>query len=177
MSTDLNTTVTADAQAMFAKRLLSRLENQELDHNISERLRVIRQAAIERAAQARLAPATQAQVASSTVSMGSVLARLNPFSGFDGQSAWSKSLFLLVPLAAALAYWLTMGFYSAQAPSTPALGVMSQTPSLSSTPFEAGSDKQGATATHLMQDPLPPSAYADAAFLEYMDRQIAAKND
>jgi hypothetical protein len=182
MSTELPSLNNTNPEALFAKRLLLRLETQELDHNTTERLRIIRQAALARVPQTQqLAESkTQTQTAQTTVQLGETLGQLNPFgffSNFGQKGIGTKSLFVLAPIVAVLAYIATNHYFSAQQKDQTAYGIISLVPSSNQASFEGGPHNSKVITTHLMQDPLPPSAYADVAFLEYMDRQIAAQND
>ncbi|MGA0612681.1 DUF3619 family protein [Caldimonas sp. KR1-144] len=127
-------------EARFALRVAARLTERSaaLPHDINERLRIARQQALERA-RAKTVAAPQTAPAVLNAGRGSLL-----FGG-DGSSGWWR-LAALLPVVA-----LVVGMVTVQIQSE---------------------DEQAADAAEidaaLLSDDLPPAAYADPGFAEFL---------
>jgi hypothetical protein len=117
-----------------------------LPHDVSERLRFAREQALARAAQARAAASTTVSAAASpaTVQMGSTLALSGGPRGHEG-GLWSK-LISALPLILLLAGLLVMqrGQFNQQIAA------------------------QAEVDTALLSDNLPPAAFSDPGFAEFL---------
>ena len=134
-------------QARFALRITSQLTHQteHLPQDVSERLRFAREQALAKARQARTAPATEAHHAG-----GGTLA-LFGWRGGDHTGWWVK-FGSIVPLVALVAGLVLIDNWH-------------------------GSNQISAAAeidSALLADDLPPAAYSDAGFVEYLK---TANND
>lgn len=128
-------------QARFALRVTARLSEQSdaLPQDISERLRVAREQAVLRARAARAEPAA----ASGSVRLGSVLAW---FDSDNDSNAWWIKLGSVLPLVALVAGLLLILDWH-------------------------GNNQISAAAevdASLLADDLPPSAYSDDGFVEFL---------
>jgi hypothetical protein len=139
-------THTANTQDEFGLRIAARLNSASLDlpHDISERLRAAR----TRAVAARLKPQTRLQT-SSAITHQNGAALLN-FGGDEGLNLWSR-LASLLPLLALIA-----GLAIIQ-------NIMD----------DDGANELAEIDSALLIDDLPPDAYADPGFLQFLKNPIA----
>ena len=130
----------------YALRVTARLSEADVPHDISERLRVAREQAVQRAAAARrqVATAAAASGAVHTVSVGGSAAALGAGSGPQSPRWWGWMSVLPV-LAMLAGLWLIDHHWD-----------RSQ--------IEAAADIDSA----LLADDVPPVAYSDAGFVEYL---------
>ncbi|WP_313072761.1 DUF3619 family protein [Melaminivora sp.] len=132
------------AMDAYARRLAARLNEtgDDLPHDITERLRAARMQALER----RRRP--QAQAVLQPVSSLSLLyaGAAASGSGGDGRGGWWRALASAVPLTALLAGLVFINLSHEQV---------------------LGSDGSDVDAA-LLADDLPPSAYADPGFVQYL---------
>jgi hypothetical protein len=146
----------AEAEALqerFALRVASRLSEHADDtsHDVTERLRFAREQALQRAALARKkAVAVVAAPAESVLAMGNTLA-LGGGSRGNGGSSWGFKAASLVPLVVLVAglLFIQHGHATAQ--------------------IEAAAEID----TALLSDTLPPSAYNDPGFAEFLGSPAA----
>jgi hypothetical protein len=119
--------------------------NAALPHDVSERLRFAREQALARAAQARAARTSASTASPGVVQMGSTLALSGGPRGGDGNGLWAK-LVSALPLLALVAGLLLMQ--------------------------QSQIHEQIAAAaevdTALLSDKLPPSAFSDPGFAEFL---------
>jgi hypothetical protein len=141
------------AQARFALRITALLNEsaQNLPNDVTERLRVARQNALQHAQAARIA-AAKPVVATSGLSWAwsRVFASAGGPSGSDSP-AWWKKLATVLPLAVLV------------------LGLLVIQDLHSSRLISTAADIDAA----LLADDLPPDAYQDAGFLEFLKRPAA----
>jgi hypothetical protein len=139
--------LTANTQDDFGLRVAARLNSASLDlpHDISERLRAAR----TRALAARLKTQTRVQTSSGMVNQNGV-ALLN-FGRDEGLNMWSRlaSLLPLIALVAGLAL-------------------------IQNTMDDDRANELAEVDSALLVDDLPPSAYADPGFLQFLKNPIAA---
>ena len=139
-------THTANTQDEFGLRIAARLNSANLDlpHDISERLRAAR----TRAVAARLKPQTRLQVSSSVIHQNG--AALLNFNGDEGLNIWSRlaSFLPLIALVAGLAFIQTMM-------------------------DDDRANELAEVDSALLVDDLPPAAYADPGFLQFLKNPIA----
>ncbi len=139
-------THTANTQDEFGLRIAARLNSANLDlpHDISERLRAAR----TRAVAARLKPQTRLQVSSSIIHQNG--AALLNFNGDEGLNIWSRlaSCLPLIALVAGLAFIQT---------------IMD----------DDRANELAEVDSALLVDDLPPAAYADPGFLQFLKNPIA----
>jgi hypothetical protein len=139
-------THTANTQDEFGLRIAARLNSANLDlpHDISERLRAAR----TRAVAARLKPQTRLQVSSSVIHQNG--AALLNFNGDEGLNIWSRlaSFLPLIALVAGLAFIQT---------------IMD----------DDRANELAEVDSALLVDDLPPAAYADPGFLQFLKNPIA----
>lgn len=146
----------AEAEALqerFALRVTSRLSElaDDTSHDVTERLRFAREQALQRAGAARQkATAVAAAPADSIVAMGNTLALGGGPRGFGG-SSWGFKAASLVPLVVLVAglLFIQHGHATAQ--------------------IEAAAEID----TALLSDTLPPSAYNDPGFAEFLGSPAA----
>lgn len=168
------------AATEFASRLLSYVDTEDLGHDLGERLRIVRQGAVEKALarQRDLAAHMRPQLQSSTesanitsyagVNLGSYAASgAGPGASFGmgeyGKPKGSRSgLSWLEWLTAALLIGAT-ALLLMETPTDSGAYTPSNTVNL---------ERRAVSDAQLLNDPLPPSAYADPAFMEYMKRHI-----
>jgi hypothetical protein len=140
-------THTANTQDDFGLRIAARLNSASLDlpHDISERLRAAR----TRAVAARLKPQTQLQTSTGLVHQNG--AALLNFGGDEGLNIWSRlaSLLPLIALVAGLAL-------------------------IQSIMDDDRANELAEIDSALLVDDLPPSAYADPGFLQFLKNPIVA---
>lgn len=131
----------------YALRVTARLSEADVPHDISERLRVAREQAVLRAAAARRQVAAAATPAPATVAvhMGGGVAALGMGAGHGSQPRWLGWMSVLPVLAMLAGLWLIDNQWA-----------RSQ--------VEAAADVDSA----LLADDLPPVAYSDAGFVEYL---------
>ncbi len=136
----------ANTQDEFGLRIAARLNTANLDlpHDISERLRAAR----TRAVAARLKPQTRLQVSSSVIHQNG--AALLNFNGDEGLNIWSRlaSFLPLIALVAGLAFIQT---------------IMD----------DDRANELAEVDSALLVDDLPPAAYADPGFLQFLKNPIA----
>ncbi|RTL36219.1 MAG: DUF3619 family protein [Burkholderiales bacterium] len=145
---DLDTRV-----ARFGMRVAARLNERaaELPHDVTERLRFAREQALARAAQARAARTAVATASPSVVQMGALLASAGGGQGLPGTGGkadnglWAK-LVSALPLLALLAGLLLMQQGRIHEQIVAAAEV----------------------DTALLSDNLPPAAFSDPGFAEYL---------
>jgi hypothetical protein len=139
-------THTANTQDEFGLRIAARLNSANLDlpHDISERLRAAR----TRAVAARLKPQTRLQVSSSIIHQNG--AALLNFNGDEGLNIWSRlaSFLPLIALVAGLAFIQTIT-------------------------DDDRANELAEVDSALLVDDLPPAAYADPGFLQFLKNPIA----
>lgn len=143
----------ADLEARFGQRMAASLNERaaELPHDVTERLRFAREQALARAAQARAASAAAATASPSVVQMGAVLATAGGSHGLPGVGGkgdgglWAK-LISALPLLALLAGLLLMQQGQIHEQIVAAAEV----------------------DTALLSDNLPPAAFSDPGFAEYL---------
>jgi len=140
-------THTAYTQNEFGLRVAARLNSAslELPHDISERLRAAR----TRAVAARLKPQARLQTSAAVVNQNGVAA-IN-FGGDEGLNVWSRfaSLLPLIALIAGLA--IIQNFMD-----------------------DDRANELAEIDSALLVDDLPPAAYADPGFLQFLKNPIAA---
>jgi hypothetical protein len=140
-------THTANTQDEFGLRIAARLNSASLDlpHDISERLRAAR----TRAVAARLKTQTQVQTSTGVVQQNGA-AMLN-FGGDEGLNIWSRlaSLLPLIALVAGLAL-------------------------IQNIMDDDRANELAEVDSALLIDDLPPAAYADPGFLQFLKNPIAA---
>lgn len=142
--TSYNSTMTAADR--FARRVTARLDqgSSELDYDITERLRAARMQALDKrkrpvvVAVRPVAPAPVILGAGHTATMGSGW-------GSEG-GTWWRALVSAVPLAALVVGLLVIGVNQ----------------------NEAGANEVAEVDAALLTDDLPPAAYTDAGFLQYL---------
>lgn len=147
-SADLDARVT-----QFGQRVAARLNERtaDLPHDVTERLRFAREQALARAAQARAARTASATASPSVVQMGAVLATSGGPQGLPGTGGkgdnglWAK-LISALPLLALLAGLLLMQQGQIHEQIVAAAEV----------------------DTALLSDNLPPAAFSDPGFAEYL---------
>jgi hypothetical protein len=130
-------------EARFALRLTARLSegSEDVSHDVSERLRVARDQALERARAARRLTAASAEVAVAVVASGSGTASLG-----GGPASWWVRLASLIPFAALIAGLLLIQQIQQQEEI----------------------DTAAEIDTDLLSDDLPPDAYSDPGFKEFL---------
>lgn len=139
--------------AQFGQRVAARLNERtaDLPHDVTERLRFAREQAVARAAQARAASVAAAATSPNVVQMGAVLATAGGPHGLPGASGkgdgglWAK-LISALPLLALLAGLLLMQQGQIHEQIVAAAEV----------------------DTALLSDNLPPAAFSDPGFAEYL---------
>ncbi len=140
-------THTANTQDEFGLRIAARLNSASLDlpHDISERLRAAR----TRAVAARLKTQTQVQTSTGVVQQNGA-AMLN-FGGDEGLNIWSRlaSLLPLIALVAGLAL-------------------------IQNIMDDDRANELAEVDSALLIDDLPPAAYADPGFLQFLKNPISA---
>ncbi|MEY2892086.1 MAG: hypothetical protein RJA98_1994 [Pseudomonadota bacterium] len=131
----------------YALRVAARLSEADVPHDISERLRVAREQAVLRAAAARrqVTTASATTAAPITVHVNGGAAALGGGPGMGQQSRWLGWMSILPVLAMLAGLWLIDHHWA-----------RSQ--------IEAAADVDSA----LLADDLPPVAYSDAGFVEYL---------
>lgn len=139
-------THTANTQDEFGLRIAARLNSASLDlpHDISERLRAAR----TRAVAARLKPQTRLQVSPSVVQQNGV-ALLN-FGGDEGLNIWSRLASFLPLIALVTGLALIQNFMD-----------------------DDRANELAEIDSALLVDDLPPAAYADPGFLQFLKNPIA----
>jgi hypothetical protein len=139
-------THTANTQDEFGLRIAARLNSASLDlpHDISERLRAAR----TRAVAARLKPQNRLQTSSAVVHQNG--AALLNFGGDEGLNIWSRlaSLLPLIALVAGLAL-------------------------IQNIMDDDRANELAEIDSALLVDDLPPAAYADPGFLQFLKNPIA----
>lgn len=140
----------ADLEARFAQRIAASLNERtaDLPHDVTERLRFAREQALARAAQVRAASTAAATASPSVVQMGAVLATAGGAPGVGGKGdggLWAK-LISALPLLALLAGLLLMQQGQIHEQIVAAAEV----------------------DTALLSDNLPPAAFSDPGFAEYL---------
>ena len=140
-------THTANTQDEFGLRIAARLNSASLDlpHDISERLRAAR----TRAVAARLMPQTRLQTHAGVIHQNG--AALLNFGGDEGLNIWSRlaSLLPLIALVAGLAL-------------------------IQNIMDDDRANELAEIDSSLLIDDLPPAAYADPGFLQFLKNPIAA---
>lgn len=140
-------THTANTQDEFGLRIAARLNSAslELPHDISERLRAAR----TRAVAARLKPQTRLQTSTATIHQNG--AALLNFGGDEGLNIWSRlaSLLPLIALIAGLAL-------------------------IQNIMDDDRANELAEIDSALLLDDLPPAAYADPGFLQFLKNPITA---
>jgi hypothetical protein len=141
-------THTANTQDQFGLRIAAQLNSAtlELPHDISERLRAAR----TRAVAARLKPQTRLQTSRGVVHQNG--AALLNFGGDEGLNIWSR-LASLLPLIA-----LVTGLVLIQ-------NIMD----------DDRANELAEVDSALLVDDLPPAAYADPGFLQFLKNPIASE--
>jgi hypothetical protein len=143
-------THTANTQDEFGLRIAARLNSASLDlpHDISERLRAAR----TRAVAARLKPQTRLQTSSAVVHQNG--AALLNFGGDEGLNIWSRlaSLLPLIALVAGLA--IIQNFMD-----------------------DDRANELAEVDSALLIDDLPPAAYADPGFLQFLKNPILTREN
>jgi hypothetical protein len=138
-------THTANTQDEFGLRIAARLNSASLDlpHDISERLRAAR----TRAVAARLKPQTRLQISTAVIHQNG--AALLNFGGDEGLNIWSRlaSLLPLIALVAGLA--IIQNFMD-----------------------DDRANELAEVDSALLIDDLPPAAYADPGFLQFLKNPI-----
>jgi hypothetical protein len=156
MNTPSNAPTHADLDARmarFGQRVAASLNERsaELPHDVTERLRFAREQALARAAQARAAAAVAAPASPSMVQMGAVLATAGgpqglPGTGGKGDGGLWQKLISALPLLALLAGLLLMQQGQIHEQILAAAEV----------------------DTALLSDNLPPAAFSDPGFAEFL---------
>lgn len=140
-------TQTANTQDEFGLRIAARLNSAslELPHDISERLRAAR----TRAVAARLKPQTRLQTSTAAIHQNG--AALLNFGGDEGLNIWSRlaSLLPLIALIAGLAL-------------------------IQNIMDDDRANELAEIDSALLVDDLPPAAYADPGFLQFLKNPITA---
>lgn len=140
-------THTANTQDEFGLRIAARLNSAslELPHDISERLRAAR----TRAVAARLKPQTRLQTSTAAIHQNG--AALLNFGGDEGLNIWSRlaSLLPLIALIAGLAL-------------------------IQNIMDDDRANELAEIDSALLVDDLPPAAYADPGFLQFLKTPITA---
>jgi len=140
-------THTANTQDEFGLRIAARLNSAslELPHDISERLRAAR----TRAVAARLKPQTRLQTSTAAIHQNG--AALLNFGGDEGLNIWSRlaSFLPLIALVAGLAL-------------------------IQNIMDDDRANELAEIDSALLVDDLPPAAYADPGFLQFLKNPIAA---
>jgi hypothetical protein len=140
-------THTANTQDEFGLRIAARLNSAslELPHDISERLRAAR----TRAVAARLKPQTRLQTSTAAIHQNG--AALLSFGGDEGLNIWSRlaSLLPLIALIAGLAL-------------------------IQNIMDDDRANELAEIDSALLVDDLPPAAYADPGFLQFLKNPITA---
>jgi hypothetical protein len=140
-------THTANTQDQFGLRIAAQLNSASLDlpHDISERLRAAR----TRAVAARLKPQTRLQTSTAAVHQNG--AALLNFGGDEGLNIWSRlaSLLPLIALVAGLAL-------------------------IQNIMDDDRANELAEIDSALLVDDLPPAAYADPGFLQFLKNPITA---
>jgi hypothetical protein len=146
-------------QDQFAKALIARLDTSTTDvsHDISERLRFARQRAVDNQkltqtqTAAQTAPAWQAQTGSSLAIGGGSGNEMNGFNGFnfDFLSKWGS----LLPLLALVAGLFAINYFQSEMRAKDVAGIDSA----------------------LLTDDLPPAAYADQGFGQFLKLQLRSE--
>ena len=140
-------THTANTQDEFGLRIAARLNSASLDlpHDISERLRVAR----TRAVAARLKPQIRLQSHTTTIHPNGAI--LLNFGGDEGLNIWSRiaSLLPLVALVAGLTF-------------------------IQSVMDDDRANELAEIDSALLVDDLPPAAYADPGFLQFLKSPLSA---
>lgn len=134
-------------EVRLAARLASSLLATELPHDLNERLRVAREQAVTRARQVRLAATPQ--TSSSTAVLGVTrdgAATLGGSAPSQGQGDWQNWLASALPLLLLVAGLLFISQWTAREQVLVAAEI----------------------DTLLLSDDLPPAAYADPGFAEYL---------
>jgi hypothetical protein len=139
--------------ARFGQRVAARLNERtaEVPHDVTERLRFAREQALARAAQARAASVATSAASPNVVQMGAVLATAGgpqglPGAGGKGDSGLWAKLISALPLLALLAGLLLMQQGQLHEQIVAAAEV----------------------DTALLSDNLPPAAFSDPGFAEYL---------
>ena len=158
-TTQATTFITQD---QFAKALIARLDTgtKDVSHDIAERLRFARERAVDNQKQAhaqvapQTAPAWQAQAGGSLAmggGSGNGMSGLNGFNGFnfDFFSKWSS----LLPLLALVAGLFAINHFQAEMRAKDVAEIDSA----------------------LLTDDLPPAAYADQGFGQYLKLQLKSE--
>jgi len=139
-------TQTANTQDQFGLRIAAQLNSAslELPHDISERLRAAR----TRAVAARLKPQTRLQTSTGAIHQNG--AALLNFGGDEGLNIWSRlaSLLPLIALVAGLAI-------------------------IQNLMDDDRANELAEVDSALLVDDLPPAAYADPGFLQFLKNPIA----
>lgn len=142
-------THTANTQDQFGLRIAAQLNTASLalPHDITERLRAAR----TRAVAARLKPQTRLQTSTAVVHQNG--AALLNFGGDEGLNIWSRvaSLLPLIALVAGLAL-------------------------IHNIMDEDRANELAEVDSALLVDDLPPAAYADPGFLQFLKNPIAIDN-
>ena len=140
-------THTANTQDQFGLRIAAQLNSASLDlpHDISERLRAAR----TRAVAARLKPQTRLQTSTAAIHQNG--AALLNFGGDEGLNIWSRlaSLLPLIALVAGLAL-------------------------IQNIMDDDRANELAEIDSALLVDDLPPAAYADPGFLQFLKNPITA---
>lgn len=134
--------------ARFGQRVAAGLNerNAELPHDVTERLRFAREQALARAAQARAARTAASTASPSVVQMGAVLALNGGPRGSQGDNGLWAKLISALPLLALLAGLLLMQQGQIHEQIVAAAEV----------------------DTALLSDNLPPAAFSDPGFAEFL---------
>jgi hypothetical protein len=130
-------------QTRFALRVTSALDQLAVPHDIEQRLRVARELAVAKSRAARTSPATAAAVARDVSNVGMGQAAL--------QGGPDKAPWWLGPLMVGMVITLVVGLFAIDYQNT-------------QTQIEAAAEVDAA----LLADDLPPKAYSDAGFREFL---------
>jgi hypothetical protein len=130
-------------QARYALRVTSALDQLAVPHDIEQRLRVARDLAVAKSRAARTSPATASAAARDVSNMGMGQAAL--------QGGPDKAPWWLGPLMVGMVITLVVGLFAIDYQNTQAQ-------------IEAAAEVDAA----LLADDLPPKAYSDAGFREFV---------
>jgi Protein of unknown function (DUF3619) len=142
-------THTANTQDQFGLRIAAQLNSAslELPHDISERLRAAR----TRAVAARLKPQTRLQTSTTTSHQNG--AALLSFGGDEGLNIWSRLASLL-----------------------PLIGLVAGLALIQNIMDDDRANELAEIDSALLIDDLPPAAYADPGFLQFLKNPIAVES-
>lgn len=145
-SSDADRTARLDAlQTRFARRIAAALDERPLEHDIEQRLRVSRELAVSRGRAARARAASASVGATNVLVSGNGQATLGGGEGSGGAPWWVGSTTL------AFVALLLLGLFAIDQMNTRAQ-------------IEAAAEIDAA----LLADDLPPSAYSDPGFREFV---------